>query len=140
MLHKEVTKHYKNAPINLETALNREASILASTVKLENRVKKFNIKNCFKTLKDNKSNFRSNPECRLINPSEMQMAKINKVILQEICVTIRIALHFKQWCSTSDCIKWFKNYDKNNKYCFVTYDIKVFYSSVTEKNNEIRFG
>lgn len=30
MFHKEVTKHYKKAPINLETELNKEASILAN--------------------------------------------------------------------------------------------------------------
>lgn len=62
-LHKEVIKHYKKAPANLEVELNKEASILANKFNLENRIEKINIKNCFITLKDHKNNFYNNPEC-----------------------------------------------------------------------------
>lgn len=61
MLHKQVIKHYKKSPPNLETDLNKEASVVASKFKIENRIEKFNIKNCFITLKDHESDFCSNP-------------------------------------------------------------------------------
>ena len=59
----------------------------------------------FITLKDYKSDFLSNPNCRLINPSKSQMGKISKIILQDICAALRIALNINQWRSTEDFIK-----------------------------------
>ena len=75
MLHKEVITHHKKAPPSSEAALNKEAELLAYKLKVEDRIEKFNIKNCFITLKDHKSDFQRNPACRLINPSKTQMGK-----------------------------------------------------------------
>ena len=61
------------------------------------------------------------------------MGRVSKIILQDICATLRIALNINQWRNTHDCIKWFKEHDKNNKCSFVKYDIKEFYSFITEK-------
>ena len=72
-----------------------------------------------------------------MNPSKTQMGKISKVILQDICVTLRIVLNNNQWHSTEDCIKWFKDYDKNVKCSFIKYDIKDFYPSITEKTVDV---
>ena len=47
---------------------------------------------------------------------------------------LRTALNIKQLWKTSDCIKWFIEYDKNNKCYFVIYDIRKFFSSITEKS------
>ena len=81
-------------------------------------------------LKDHKSDFlQSNPICRLINPSKSQMGKISKIILQDICATLRIALNINQWRSTEDCIKWFNKLDKN----VFLFDIREFYPSIMEK-------
>ena len=68
------------------------------------------------------------------NQTKMRMGKISKIILQDICSTLRIALDINQWRCTNDCIKWVKNYDKNGKCSFVKYVIKDFYPSITEKN------
>lgn len=65
----------------------------------------------------------------------MQMGRISKVILQEICDILKIALNINQWHNTSDCIKWFNNYNKNNKWSFIKYNIKEFYSSIIGKKN-----
>ena len=37
------------------------------------------------------------------------------------------ALNINQWRNTNDYIKWFKDYDKNDKCSFIEYDIKEFY-------------
>ena len=133
MLHSEVNKFYKKAPPNLEAEINKEAELLAGKLKIENRVEKFNLKKCFITVKDHKENFHSKPTCRLINPAKTQMGRISKVILQDICSTLRIALNVNQWRNTNDCIKWFNDYEKNDKCSFIKYDIKEFYPSITEK-------
>ena len=88
--------------------------ILASKLKVEGRIEKYDIKRCFIKLKDHKSDFQINPTCSLINPSKPQMGKISKIILQDIRATFRLALNISQERSTEDCIKWFNNLDKND--------------------------
>ena len=56
------------------------------------------------------------------------MGKIKKIILQDICATLRIAFIINQWR-----IKWFKNLDKNNKCSFIRYDIREFYIDYGKK-------
>ena len=58
------------------------------------------------------------------------MGKISKIILQDICATLRITLNIS---SIENYIKWFNNLDKNDKCSFIKYDIKEFYRSITEK-------
>ena len=127
MLHKEIIKHYQKAQLSLENELNKEVEILACKLKVEGRIEKYNIKRCFIKLKDHKSDFQSNPTCRLINPSKSQMHKISKIILQDLCATLRIALNIHQWHSTEDCIKCFYNLDKNDKCSFIRYNIIIDY-------------
>ena len=62
------------------------------------------------------------------------MGKISKIILRDICTTPRTALTINQWCNTNDCIKWFTDYDENNKCSFIQYDIREFDPSITEKS------
>ena len=45
------------------------------------------------TTKDHKSNFKTNPECRLINLAKTQIGRISKIIVQEICESLRRALN-----------------------------------------------
>ena len=99
MLNKEVIKHYQKAPVDLENELNREEEILVSKFKVEGRIEKYNIKRCFITLKDHKSDSQSNPTCRLIDSSKSH--------------------NINQWRSTEDCIKWFNNLNKNDKCSFI---------------------
>ena len=107
--------------------------MLASKLGIVDRVEKYNTKNCFITIKDHKSDFKTNPECRLINPAKTQIGKVSKIIVQDICASLRIALNINQWWSTQDCIKWFKEYDKDDRCSFIKYDIKEFYPSITER-------
>ena len=43
-------------------------------------------------IKDHKSDFKTNPECRLINPAKTQIGRVSKIIVQEICDSLRLAL------------------------------------------------
>ena len=55
--------------------------MLATKLSIVDRVEKYNIKNCFITIKDHKSDFTENPERRLINPAKTQMDKVIKIIV-----------------------------------------------------------
>ena len=133
MIFKEVVKNYKKAPPDLEKELNNEAKMLAHRLGIVDRVEKYNTKNCFITIKDHKSDFKTNPECRLINPAKTQIGRISKIIVQEICDSLRLTLNINQWRSTKDCIKWFEEYEKNDRCSFIKYDINDFYPSITER-------
>ena len=39
------------------------------------------------------------------------MGNVSKVILIDMCEN---ALNINQWSKKNDCIKWFKNYNKND--------------------------
>ena len=121
MMFKEVIKHYRKAPPNLEKELNSEAKMLASKLGIVDWVEKYNTKNCF-------------IECRLINPAKTQIGEVSKIIVQDIYASLRLTLNINQWRSTQDCIKWFNEYDEDDKCSFIKYDIKEFYPSITEKN------
>ena len=71
--------------------------MLASKLGIVDRVEKYNTKNCFITIKDHKSGFKTNPECRLISPAKTQIGKVSKIIVQDICASLRIALNVNQW-------------------------------------------
>ena len=70
MMFKEVVKHYRKAPPDLERYMNSEAKVLAHRLGIVDRVEKYNTRNCFITIKDHKIDFKSNPECRLIKPAK----------------------------------------------------------------------
>ena len=133
MMFKEVVKNYKKVPPDLEKELKSEAKMLAHRLGIVDRVEKYNTKNCFITIKDHKSDFKTNPECRLINPAKTLIGRVSKIIVQDICDSLRLALNINQWRSTKDCIKWFEEYDVNDRYSFIKYDIKDFYPSITER-------
>ena len=54
MMFKEVVKYYRKAPPDLEKELNSEAKMLAHRLGIVDKVEKYNTKNCFITIKDQK--------------------------------------------------------------------------------------
>ena len=103
-------------------------------------MEKYNTKNCFITIKDHKRDFKTNPECRLINPAKTQIGRVSKIIVEDICAPLRLALNINQWQSTKDCIKWFEEYDKNDRCSFIKYDIREFSQSITERTLDRELG
>ena len=68
LLKENVTKTYKKAPPNIETAINLEAKYIATNSNLSDKIERLAQTPAYIFLKDHKENFRSNPSCRLINP------------------------------------------------------------------------
>ena len=83
-LHDNVTKTYQKAPPKLEASINLEVKSISTNLKISNRVKHIARTPAFVTLKDHKDNFRSNPTCRVINPSKNQLAKMSKQLVEKI--------------------------------------------------------
>ena len=67
MLHHEVIKTWEAPTPEFRSQITKRSWI---KLRLKDRIEKFNIKNCFLTLKGHKSDFRTKPECKLINPSK----------------------------------------------------------------------
>ena len=84
LLGKNVTKTYKKGPPKLQRSINLEAKHIATKIKLSNRIKKLAETPAYVTLKDHINNFRSNPSCRLINPSKNEIGKVSKILLENI--------------------------------------------------------
>ena len=60
-----------------------------------------------KTIKDHKENFPGNPNFRLINPSESDMGKVSKCILDQINQNISQNTNINQWENSASVIVGF---------------------------------
>ena len=83
-------------------------------------------------LKDHKTNFRSNPECRLINPAKTDLGKISKQILERINKVVRDTSQLNQWKNTNEVITWF-NKERTDKCKFLQFDVVSFYPSISKQ-------
>ena len=61
------------------------------------------------TVKDHKESFRPNPSFKFINPSETDIDKVSKTILDRMNKKNTSSIHVNQWKNSSAVIKWFKN-------------------------------
>ena len=115
--------------------MNKEKSELELAEKLElnDRVHRSAQRDCFVTLKDHKPGFRSNPQCRLLNPSKSELGKVAKLMLQRINSELRGKTNLKQWRRTSETRDWFVNLDNKQELTFVKFDVESFYPSISEE-------
>ena len=139
LLGENVTKTYKKAPPKLQRSINLEAKHIATKIKLNYRIEKLAETPAYVTLKDHKDIFRSNPSCRLINPSKSEIGKVSKIPLENINKNLLSQLKYNQWQNTNEVIHWF-NEKQNCK--FIQLDIKEFYPSISEEtlNKAINFA
>ena len=129
LLHDNVTKTYQKAPPKLEASINMEAKNVSTKLKISDRVERIARTPAFLKLKDRRDNFRSNPTCRLINPSKNELGKVSKQLVEKIN-SITEKLQRNQWRSSEAVLKWFNNItDKNNR-SFIEFVNKEFYSSI----------
>ena len=133
ILKENITKTYKKAPNNLEHEINLEAKEIAEKRELDHRINCLAKTQAFITMKDHKEDFRTNPTCRLINPTKSEPGKISKNILEEINTKLRSTLGLNQWKSTKSVTEWFSNIKSKKNSAFIQLDIKDFYPSITEK-------
>ena len=89
LLHDNVTKSYQKAPPKLEASINMEAKNVSTKLKISDRVERIARTPAFVTLKDHKNNFRSNPTCRLINPSKSELGKVSKQLMEKTYLLLK---------------------------------------------------
>ena len=133
LLKESVTKTYKKAPLNVDTAINLEAKCIATNLKLNEKIERLAQTPAYITLKNHKETFWSNPSCHLINPSKTELGRISKIIRDRINNELLPKLNYNQWKNTDKVINWFKNIT-DKKHCkFKQLDINEFYPSITEE-------
>ena len=142
LIKENITKSYKKAHDHLYDEINLEAKTITTELGIDDRVDILAKPEAFITMKDHKENFRSNPTCRLINPSKSEIGKISKSTLDSINSPLRQFLEINQWKNTSSVIKWFNDINNKSSCTFIQFDIKDFYPSITPEilNNAIQFA
>ena len=83
--------------------------------------------------KDHEPHFENNATARLIHPAKDEIGRTSKVILENINKELRNKLQLQQWNNATAVINWFKKIENKNKYKFMIFDIKGFYSSISKK-------
>ena len=83
------------------------------------------------TLKNHKPNFTSNPKYRLINPSNSELGKVSKFLIEKLNTIIRDKSLVNQWRDTYIVINWFKNINNKSNCIFMQFDIEEFYPSIS---------
>ena len=142
LLAKEVHKHYKRASNAEVESIREEHTDVVTNLEIDDRVFSTIKSEARITLKDNKSDFRSNPKSRLINSCKPQIGKIAKKSLSRIIEEIKIKTSLVQWKNSYDVIQWFKVI-KNKKNCsFIVLDVCEYYPSITQKllNDALRWA
>ena len=87
----------------------------------------------FDNIKRPQPNFENNATTRLINRTKNEIGRISKMILENINKELLNKLQLQQWNSTTAVINWFKKNEKRNKYNFMIFDVKDYYSSIRKK-------
>ena len=102
LLHKSVQKDYKKSSV--EAVLSDEKAQFEVVKKLEiaDRVHRTAQRDSSVTvtLKDHKPGFRSNPQCRLLNPTKPELGRASKKMLDRINSGVRSKTKLKQWRRT----------------------------------------
>ena len=124
LLYDSVTKTYQKAPHKLKASINLEAKSIFTKLNISNRVGSTARTSAFVRLKDLKVNFRSNPTCRLINPSKNELGKVSKQLVEKINSDIIEKRRFKQWRNTDALLKWFNSITDKSNCGFIQFDIK----------------
>ena len=138
-----LTSEYSISPNDPTTKMNNDASLFLSHNNISNRkVPKFQKAEAFITIKDHKPNFPHSIKCRMINPAKSFLGKCTKVILQEHIAEIRSKTELTQWINSDSVIEWFNKIEDKPHKCFINFDIKNFYPSITKDHllNAIEFG
>ena len=133
LLHNSITKIYKKSNSNIIKIINDQCKKIANKKNIHGRIKVKGKEECLITLKDHKLNFENNATTRLINQAKNEIERISKMILENINKELRNKLQIQQWNNTTAVINWLKKNEKRNKYNFMIFDVKDYYSSISKK-------
>ena len=99
---------------------------------LSSRVKQYNQKQSFITLKDHKENFKNNFKCILGNPAKCEIVIVSKEYIDSIKKSIREKTNENQWRNTDAVVTWFQNIENKDISSFIKFDIVDFYPSISK--------
>lgn len=133
ILNNNVTKDYEKTSLENVSRINKEASTIASELKVADRVNQHTRANAFITIKDHKENFPQKLECRLINPAKSNIGRISKVFSENAVKEIKSKTALNQWKNSHDVIKWFQNLEDKKNLTFLKFDIVSFYPSISKE-------
>ena len=133
MMHENVTKTYKKCNTNKSNSINFKAKQIARKLKIDGRVQKLDENEAYVTIKHHKEGFPDEISCRLINPSEADIGKISKQILDRVGNTILVKNKVNQWKNMYSAMEWYRNIKRKDQCSFVVFDIESFYPSISTK-------
>ena len=132
LITKSITSDYKKTTDQAKNDVDKTSTAIAQSLQLAERVEQYQTSPAYVLLKDHKTNFRSNPECRLINPAKTDLGKISKQILERINKVVRDTSQLNQWKNTNEVITWF-NKERTEKCKFLQFDVVSFYPSISKQ-------
>ena len=113
LLNDNITKAYRKTNKNCINKINKDASMIAKPLSIDDRIEKIQESQTYITVKDHKDNFPHNISCRLIDPSKTDIGKISKAILGKINIQLLSSIKVNQWKNSDSVINWFKNIPEN---------------------------
>ena len=132
LLKNAITANCKKANENIGTKSIKEGNKLAKQTDMSDKIKMNGTGNSFVTLKDNKEDFMNHLTIRLINPSNNEIGRISKHILDQINTELVSKLSVNEWKNTISVSKSFRNINNKRLYKFLQFNIKAFYPSIKE--------
>ena len=132
-LHKEVTKCYKKVDHAVVENIDEDSAQFARSLKLDDRVEGTAEKPAFLHIKDHKDDFPQKLSFRLINPTNNNLGRISKCILDSANMIVRQQSMLNQWRSTKEAIDWFCGLEGKGSTLWLKFDIESFYPSITEE-------
>ena len=132
LLKNAITANCKKANENIGTKSIKEGNKLAKQTDMSDKIKMNGTGNSFVTLKDNKEDFMNHLTIRLINPSNNEIGRISKHILDLINTELVSKLSVNEWKNTISVRKSFRNINNKRLYKFLQFNIKAFYPSIKE--------
>ena len=131
MINNSITAEYKKTGDQTKNELDKTSASIARSLEIDDRVEQFQTSPAYVLLKDHKANFRSNPQCRLINPAKTDIGRISKQILERVNSEVREHSLLNQWKNTSNVITWFSK-ERTKKCKFLQFDVVSFYPSISK--------
>ena len=111
--------------------MNKQAKKIAEKLNINDRIKKIQESEAYITVKDHKKGFPNNPSFRFINPSESDIGRISKKMLDEINQRVIQETKVNKWKNTNTVITWFKSLPDKSFLSFGNFDIESFYPFIS---------
>ena len=107
LLKRNIENEYKRGPEDLIETFDKEDKEVAEDLDIADRaIHKMVRQDAFIHLKDTKSNFLDNPQCRLITPSKSELGKVSKKFLDGVIDQVRSKSGLNLWKNTQEVVKW----------------------------------